>query len=659
MKKVILLSFITTAVLFANETKTLQEIVVTAQKTKENANEVPIAMSVFDELGLEDKKVENLVNLSYFVPNFYLADSGDWGVFAPSLRGIYATATLLSSSVGLYIDGVPSTNSVGFEAILDDIERIEVLRGPQGTLYGKNTEAGVINVITKKPGNNPSGKIGLEYGEDNKQKLNLSLKTPIIKDKLFIGFNGQYYSKNGNIKNTYLNTRANDRKNYYGKMYLRATPTDKLELALIASKQKRDDGRVSYTNAPNLKPRELQSGFKEFMKNSNDIYAFKINYDFDFMRLESTTSYSKYNQLLRSDNDEKPVNIYDIKGDIDYKTLSQEIKLDGEIENLKWLLGIFGSEFEKTGGWDYRSDDPKINTGLQANKIKDKGLGIFTHLNYAFTNKLNLLAGVRYDRDKSDIDDPVFGYKDSFKTNNISPKIAIEYKLTPNVMTYASVAKGYKAGGFYMYAKPSYPKKYDSESLVNYEIGTKTNFLNNRLMLNAAIYYMDLKDMQMITYVDDFSAYVSNAPKAKSYGFELDGSFAFNQNLSFFGSFGYSEAKFDEFSDFKGKYNNNYKPYAPKFTYSLGSTFRGFGGFYASANVKGYSKMYSDNANLHEYKAYALVDSKIGYEWDKFDIYLYANNIFSKNYDMINAEDGRSNIIFPDREIGVKLAYRF
>lgn len=659
MKKILLISVATSSLLLANGTKPLKDVVVTAQKIEENIHDVPIAINVFNDISIEDKKIGDLVDISYFVPNFYLLNAADWGVGSSSMRGMYSSPDTSSSTVGLYIDGVPTTNSAAFEAILDDVERVEVLRGPQGALYGKNAEAGVINVITKKPDNNFGGKVGLEYGEDNKQKINLSLRTPVVEDKFYIGLNGQYYNKNGNMKNTFLNNRANDRRNYYGKIYLRATPTDSLELALIASKHIRDDGTMSQNSIQAPNPREFQSDINGFTKNKGDTYAFKINYDFDSFRLESTTSYVKYIQDSFGDYDYSPLRMFHSKLDIEQEDLSSELKLNGEIGGLKWLAGVFANKFDRLGGYKYISDNPQMASNIYS-EVDGTSLGIFAHLNYALTDKLNLLGGIRYDRDKSDVDFPIFMYKDSISSSSVSPKMAIEYKWTPKIMTYASVAKGYKAGGFYLFANPNHSKKYENESLINYEAGIKTSFFDKRLMLNATAYYMDVSDMQVLSAVDAVSGYISNAAKAKSYGLEVDGDFIVNNNFSLFGSFGLNNAKFDEFSDFKGSYKDNHTPYSPRYTYSLGATYRGFGGVYASANIKGYGKMYLDNANAKEHKAYSVVDAKIGYEWDNFDVYLYANNLFDKNHDLVGYYENYV-LVEPnsDREIGIKFAYRF
>ncbi len=643
----------------AGQVHQLSNVIVTAQKTEETAQDVPIALSVFDDVNLEDKEIVDLKDLIPFVPSLYLLNPGDEGAYAPSMRGLIAPPETMSSSVGLYIDGVPITNAYGFEAILDDVQRVEVLRGPQGTLYGKNSEAGVINIVTKEPSNTPEGKISLAYGEDNKQEAFTAIRIPIIKDTFFVGITGRYYRKNGNMDNTFLDERLNDRKNYFGKIHLKATPTDRLELALTASKLKRDEGAASLSSMMLPDPRKYPANTRSENNVDDETYTFNVRYDFDSFSFSSTSSYNKWTIDTFSDADFSAKPLSDLGRDGKHNTLSEELKFNGEYNNLKWLFGFFASKNEKEVGFDYSQ------TGMKTyNEIESRNLGLFTHLDYAVTDKLNIIGGIRYDRDESEVDDrtfifsQTFIYEDEKNSTDISPKIALEYKWDKRFMTYASIAKGYKSGGFYPYAPQGYPRTYESENLWNYELGLKTALLSNKLVLNADIYYMDITDMQVFTSIDAMRNYISNAASATSYGFEFDANYAIIKNVSIFASFGWNETRFDEFKDVFGDYKDNDNPFAPEYTYSLGGKFRGLSGFYASANLTGYGSMYMDKANTFKNDPYTLVNAKLGYEWDNVDFYLYADNLFDKNYDMMGYY-GYYVLINPDREIGLKLVYRF
>ena len=174
IKKIVIsfaVSLIFSQGIYAEDTpQKLEGITVTAQKTEENVQEVPISMSVFDEFEIEDLKIESVQDVASYTSNFALMDKGG-GVFTPTIRGVsnsLPNSSSVSQPTSIIIDGIPISVPKEFNVALMDIERIEVLKGPQGTLYGKEAEAGVINIITQKPDNETRGKTGVEFGSDNK-----------------------------------------------------------------------------------------------------------------------------------------------------------------------------------------------------------------------------------------------------------------------------------------------------------------------------------------------------------------------------------------------------------------------------------------------------------------------------------------------------------
>ncbi|WP_320044372.1 TonB-dependent receptor plug domain-containing protein [uncultured Desulfobacter sp.] len=346
----------------------LGDITVTAQKTEENLRDVPMSVSVFNDLVLEDQEIKDLEDLSYYVPNFFLMGDGG-GSGQPSMRGISMDMATASSSVGLYVDGVPTINSVGFMALMNGVERVEVLRGPQGTLYGKNAQAGVINIITKKPGNEQEGQVYAELGEDNKHEVGVGLRTPIIKDKFYMGLTGRFYEKDGYLKNTYSNNIADDRKNYFGKLYLRLTPTDRLDISLISSRYETDNDAISRNLISAKNYLEIESDMNQSSDISLETYALNISYQFDNFTLESITSYQEkeLDSLIDSDFSAEELMYYCVN--IPYETLTQELRLKGENGKLKWLAGLYADKMEKTGGITTTSISPSyviaINNDLE------------------------------------------------------------------------------------------------------------------------------------------------------------------------------------------------------------------------------------------------------------------------------------------------------
>lgn len=643
----------------AKEEKSLESLIVTAQKTEENIQDVPISLTVFDEYAIEDRNIKSVKDIALYTPNLYLANPGDFGSLSPSVRGLSSDATFISTTVSMYIDGVPTLNTVAYDSVLDNIERIEVLKGPQGTLYGKNAEAGVINIVTKKPGNKLKGKVGVEIGSDNKRQYSLSVSGPLVKNKFYIGASGRHYEKDGFVENTYLGRCDNDRENRYGKVFLRYTPTDSLDISLISSKFKRDDGSPSINTIAAVDKRKVATDINGFTKNETTTHSLKIEYDFANYSFESITS-EKEDEIDRFvDWDYSPMEYYHSYLAETFKNRSQEFKLSSKSNSLSWLVGLYADKGEKKGGFNVLSMDPRA-AGETLNNLDDESIGVFTHFDYKINDKLSILGGLRYDKDKREIDDKNQDIQLDFSYSEVSPKLAVEYNLSNDIMTYATMAKGYKSGGFYLYAPPGYSKKYDKETLWNYEIGLKSSFFNNALILNGSVYYMDISDMQVLSSVGKTGkGYVSNAAGATSIGFELEADYKVSKELSLFFAFGYNDTTFDKFSDSQGDYEGNYNPNAPKYNYSIGGRYRHSSGFFTRVDLNGYGKMYLDKANKYEQDAYYLLNAKIGYELENFDLYFYAKNLFDKEYDMEGAYNGYYTMLSDPKETGIQFAYRF
>ncbi|MEM8900634.1 MAG: TonB-dependent receptor, partial [Bacteroidota bacterium] len=180
----------------------LAPILVTATKREVNAQDVPTAISSIDASDILDLQIDNINDVGKAIPNFNTYDDGGGSFPLVSVRGIATISDV--PIVGIYVDDIPLFNTASFPAVLQNLDRIEVLRGPQGTLYGRNSLGGVINIITKQPTNKTQGHITLGYGNLNQLQVNGSVSTPLVKDKLFLGLDGSFSSRDGYIKNTFL-----------------------------------------------------------------------------------------------------------------------------------------------------------------------------------------------------------------------------------------------------------------------------------------------------------------------------------------------------------------------------------------------------------------------------------------------------------------------
>ena len=676
-KKNLLLSLTTVSILSINlqakENVNLDDIIVTAQKVEESVKDVPISLNVFDEYTIENKNIHSVQDLSSHVPSLYFFNLSDIGTASPTLRGIHSDYRTTSSSVAMYIDGIPTLVTSGYNTYLYDIERIEVLKGPQSTLYGKNAQAGVINIITRQPSNEFRGRISLELAEDNKRQTTFDISGPIINDKFFAGFAGRFYEKEGFIKNTYLNKTSNDRKSYSGRLNLKYLASDDLEFSFVVSKEKRRDGGGNASSVKYTNPYQVSFDLDEKSETDIDTSGFRMKYYFsENQSIETVTSYKNTSLTMIEDFDKSSNPNFKQHAffPTQNKTISQELRYNQTDENYNLLLGLYLDKSEEETINEFDTAQGKIIYGNQ--KVDGKSLGIFTHVDYKLTDKLSILAGIRYDKDTKKLDNRITSVNEKDTLSEFSPKLALKYQLDKNILTYVNIAKGLKPGGYYVFA-PLGEEYYAQESLYSYEIGLKSSFFDNRLNLNLALYYMDVSDKQIVVPISNLANYIKNAESATSKGIELELSYKLTNTLSVSSSFAYNKATFDDFKYksliFDQSYNvigsqnvdnsGKYMPHTPKYTYSLGFEYRGYSGIYANAHLNGFGSFFIDDSNIYKRKPYSLVNTKIGYETEDYDIYLYGKNIFDENYDTKEHFGMGYMFLSKPREIGVQLVYRF
>lgn len=687
----IICGFLMTACLFVNsagaedtgaitmedgtEAVIMEPITVTAQKQEENVQEVPISISVFSDQAVEDRRIQSVLDLADFVPSLSIYQNAWSGANTPSMRGIHAHAHTLSVSTGLYVDGVPIISSAGYTDGVLDVERIEVLRGPQGTLYGKNAEAGVVNIITRQPDNEFRGKvsaaggkfISTETGDGLGGTFSANLSGPLLEDRLYAGFAGKYYQQEGFIENVVTGDAANDKEHWFGRGHLRWTPTDQLDISLIVSAMKHDDAGPNFGltesgsamfGLPPDRYRQESSNIDQYNKGTENSQALKVIYDFnDALKLTSVTSRRVYEDRRWSDLDLSQMTLFHSDVDGRYEKISQELRLNYARGKLKWLFGLFYDNDNDDVFIEIVSDYPPMASTTNS-EYNGESYAAFTNLTYPLLRDLNVVAGLRYEKQDREMKDNVTGEYGENSWESVTPKLALEYFFAPSIMSYIGVTKGFRSGGFNVLDVDPQYVSYDQEVLWSYEIGFKSAFMDNRLVVNGAAYYMNIEDMQVDEAVSFTETYTTNAAEARGYGVELDVTARLPEGLSMMAGFGYNHIEFDEFRDALGDYKGNKPSYAPEYTLNIGAQYRHGSGFYARADLIGYGKMYLDHANTHSRDAYQIVNAKIGYEAERFDVYLYGKNIFDERYDLDGYSGGLGIIYSEPGKAGLQLTYR-
>ena len=670
----------------ANEEYKLETMTVTSQKREENVQDVPMGVSVFSGVQIEDAGIENTLELTRFAPNVYMRKSTNENVVV--IRGISAFDDSVYSPSGFYVDDICFPLHYMHNPDLFDIERIEVLKGPQGTLYGRNTESGVINIITKQPNNEFRGKLFGGYGNYNTFQASGSISGPIVRDKLYLGFALQGKTSDGFMENEYNDDDKSGRIDHKNaRSTLRWTPADKWDISLIADVMDTDDKTGVYrfaTGTHKTYRYKVRHNKESYSKQDGSGQTLRVMFDGNSFNVLSVSGarYYRHNSSQDYDCTADPLNDWG-SGDQIYRSrqFSEELRVSSHNNSrrFKWLFGLYGSN-EKT---DIDTESPEFSE-LRIQDTNINSYAVFGQVTYTMVDRLHLTTGLRYDRQELEgeqrydfldwIGNPQTMYFDKdLDYDELLPKFSIAFDIADNIMTYVSASKGYLVGG-YNYATASDNKSfsYDSEYIWNYEAGIKTTWLADKLIANLAYFYIDIDDKQVHGFdAITHSSEVRNAAKAHSQGVEFELQARPLRGLELFGSFGYTEAKFDKWIatewnsdytdlvqyDYKDKYMQN----APKYTFNLGMQYRHNNGFFVRADLHGIGDFYGDPKNTVKEDAYQLVNLRLGYEREHFDILLWCDNLFDKGYETIKYDWAGDELVQDGepRMFGLTVTYRF
>lgn len=665
---------------------TIDEVIVTADKREQKAKDIPTSMSVFSGLQLEDGGIEDVQEMILFTPNIHMKS----GIAAKSIniRGISNDADYIHSPVGVFVDGINYSMNMMQDVALYDVERVEILRGPQGTLYGKNTESGVINIITRQPDNNFRGSVYTDigayqpdHGSVMTYKGGFSFSGPIVRDRFFIGLAGEYEKSDGFRKNVYNGDEdfsRVDRKNV--RLTTRWTPSKDLEVTTNADVLEVNNGLtgIRYLEGPfAVDYHEVNnSNSKNETIHDGDGQSVKVKYQADNFDITSITGRRFHKGHVYNDGNSSPIE--DGMNDIYYISdlLSQELRFSSNKESrFKWVSGIYVYNED----YDSYVDLPTMYEIRDA-EVESHGYAIFGQGTYSVTKKLHITAGLRYGYDKQDgtLDYDgmnfitgmrnAYSFSKEFDDDVLLPKLSVSYDVTPKVMTYVTAARGYYGGGYNTsYAYSSEDFAYGPEYTWNYEAGFKSSMLGDRLSVNFAAFYIDIKDKQVAQFNDvSHMMVVRNAAEAHSQGFEIEVHAKPAAGFDIFGGFGYTEIVFDDWEalDYMGTvpydYKDNEMPNAPKHTYNIGAQYRHPKGLFSRVDVSTSDSYYSDAKNTQEIDGVTLVNLRFGYEGERYDIIFWGKNITDEEYITMGypqvadkATDG------PPRTIGTTLRWRF
>ncbi|WP_147820756.1 TonB-dependent receptor [Salidesulfovibrio onnuriiensis] len=660
------------------KTVTMDAVTVTATKRDGTLKDFPGNISVMDEMFMETRGVNNLSDLTRFAPNVYVKDTSSGGSII--CRGISTIDTSLFSPMGLYVDDVAYPMGYMTNQDLFDVERVEILRGPQATLYGRNSESGVINIVREKPDNDQHNKVLLEAGNYHTARLGASTSGPITDDLLFYRLSLQGYTTHGYNENTLTgDDDVNGKKTLNGEGALRWTPTDDWDITLNVDGAARDMGISSlrYAEGPNSTDR-----FKVTSNESDKAYekelgqSARVKYSWPSVDLTSITSHRTFDREHHLDSDRTSTALGYSDLDTDMDSWSQEFRLNSTDKGaLSWLAGFYGRYEAIDAGIDFTHVNPLL-TSKRSGDSEDLGYAGFGQATYEIVDGLRLTGGMRLDvshnsgkQTYTPNTGPVSYEKDVDATEWL-PMVSLAYDFTNNVTAYTTVSRGFLAGGFNFYSATSEDSfAYDAEHTMNYEVGVKTNWLNNTLRLNATAFYADITDKQVREEIAGAGLGVwkfTNAAEAHTQGVELEGQYNPIPELQLTAGFGYADSKVDEWETTSGgtpvDYSGNRLPWAPEYTYNLGVQYNHQSGIFALADLLGTGEQYFDAANELKQDGYRTVNLRTGYQTEEIEFSLWCENLFDEAYTVKQVKNGAGLAMVEDgapRTFGFTLNWRF
>ncbi len=638
----------------------LPPVTVNAQKEPAEIQTLPVSVTAVSADTIEQAGLRTVSDASIFAPNTIFTEFTARKLSNARFRGIGSSPA--NPAITTYIDGVPQLNANSSNIDLLDVAQIELVRGPQSALFGRNALGGVVNVMTRRPGSAKwSGDASMPFGNYSSFELHGDASGPLIADTLSAGGAFNVTSRNGFTVNSVTGDDLDSRSSFSGKGQLLWKPAQQWEARVIVSGERARDGDYALNDLAALRatPFTAARDFEGFTHRNifgTTILTERKGADFT---ISTTTGFLRWTTEDATDLDYSPVPLATRNNDEKDFQFTQEVRVASvkpkalpRDASLRWQAGAF--LFTQ----NYQQDAVNhlaafvvapiaVNQYSPVSELDDVGFGLFGQGTLALSDKLDVIAGARFDYESKKADvksflDPalapptVVNADDSF--SNVSPQIAVSYRLQPQRTLYATLARGFKAGGFNP-ASPAGSEAYGEEQTWNLEGGIKTRWWNDRVAFNAAAFFIDWNNLQLNVPNPAVPAqlYIANVGDASSRGFELDAAAKAAPGVDVFGTLGVTNARFGNGSRALGAdVSDNKVPYSPDFTTSMGVQYgraiTPVYTVYGRADLVIYGAFKYDETNAQGQDAYSLTNLRGGVRTKRFFGEAWIRNAFDKAY---------------------------
>jgi len=632
----------------------IEEIVVTSRYRAEKLSAIPDSITAFTEADIERHRIERINGVAALTPNLRFSDDQEVGISTLVIRGVRQNRGTGQPPVSFRIDGVSATNNLLTTQELFDIESVDVLRGPQGALYGRNAIGGAVLVSTRQPTRQPAYGLRLSAAEGNDYIVAANASGPLGSDKLLYRAAMRLQDRDGQLENAYLDNQKVDFKesqSFRGRLLY--SPTDALSIDLRGQYSDQDGGSGYFMPGsegvlplpPPAEPiffgnptYEIQSNrIGESFVNFSEFSA-KIDYEFGWGTFTSITSYTDVESGNDQDLDQTFVDAINIIVIDNSETFSQEFRLTSRADqSLRWVAGVYVFDQER-----FRS---LATTFLgfpvppAAQDLELRNYAAFGNMSYDLTSNLELTLAFRYDEETPE--DLTQGRSESF--TELQPKASLAYNFREGLLGYVTVGKGFRAGGFNNLSEGSnFAPGFDQESLVSYETGLKWSAYEGRLRGAMSLFFTDYTDQQFFLFDQTGTQANINIPKSELWGGELEITALPTDSIQLDLAFGYTDSEIKEYEEVQGvlvpaeAIIGSKVPGAPVWTLNLGlqHTAR------LSDNLDLVSRIdyehrdttYWTLDNLDTQEPYDLVNLSVSLERDNWSARLFVNNLFDEDY---------------------------
>ena len=628
----------------------IEEVIVTSDFRDASLLDTAASVTIFDDLTIKNRQAKHLEQLLNLAPNVNFSSGASRGRFI-QIRGIGERSQFiepLNPSVGILVDGIDFTGIAGAATTMD-IKQVEILRGPQGTLYGANALAGLINLTSNQPSEITQGSVSLGAGSHGTKSVSGALGGS-LNNAMNYRVAAQSHTSDGYITNDFL--KRDDTDNI-DELSLRAIidwrASDDLSLKLTLFKVDADNGYDAFSldntrNTLSDKPGHDRQESTAFAVQSN----WQANEQFDVVSLisfaDSDLEYgydedwafpaicagqecdgweynSEDNYLRDRDN-----------STLDVKLVSKKpVSLFGR--HADWVFGVYARQQDEQllRQYTYNASDFSSN-------FDTKNRAIYGQLDIDISSDLSLITGLRLESRKATYNDSD-GVDHRVDENLWGGRIALQYKLDDSAMVYGLVSRGYKAGGVNSDSSlSSQDREFDTELMWNFEIGLKGSWFEQRLQTRVSVFYQQRKDIQIKqslvqsrddSNASDFTDYFGNSGKGTNYGMEVEVNWLASEVLSVQGSLGLLETDYD--TPLSANLDRRDQAHAPLYQFALGASLQVSENLIWTADIEGKDKFYLSSSHDEQSDSYWLLNTNLAYSADQWSLSVWGRNLTDKD----------------------------